>query len=72
MSRRLIGGSEVSNFPNSQEMTINSKCPDKWLFVDLETGDIWRWDMTPGQFRRAEPHKVDILKQVVKIKSDFV
>jgi hypothetical protein len=22
-------------------MTISSKCPDKWLFVDLETTNIW-------------------------------
>lgn len=22
-------------------MTINTKCPMKWLFVDLETSNIW-------------------------------
>lgn len=22
-------------------MTIDSKCPKKWAFVDLETGDVW-------------------------------
>ena len=22
-------------------MTISSKCPDKWLFIDMETGDVW-------------------------------
>ena len=22
-------------------MTIDSKCPKKWLFVDMETGDVW-------------------------------
>jgi hypothetical protein len=22
-------------------MTIDSKCPRKWAFVDLETGDVW-------------------------------
>lgn len=22
-------------------MTIDSKCPKKWLFIDMETGDIW-------------------------------
>jgi len=26
------------------EMTIRSRVPSKWRFVDLETGDVWRWD----------------------------
>ncbi len=25
----------------SVQMTIDSKCPKKWAFVDMETGDIW-------------------------------
>jgi hypothetical protein len=24
-------------------MTISSHVPSKWRFVDLETGDIWKW-----------------------------
>mgnify|MGYP000340672145 FL=1 len=31
------------NADESVKMTIDSKCPDKWLFVDLETGDIWHY-----------------------------
>lgn len=25
-------------------ITIKSHVPSKWRFVDLETGDIWKWD----------------------------
>ena len=25
-------------------MEIVSRVPSKWRFVDLETGDIWRWE----------------------------
>jgi len=39
--RTLISGRKVNQIENEHLMTISSKCPDKWLFVDLETGDIW-------------------------------
>lgn len=29
-------------------MTITSRVPSKWRFVDLETGNIWRWDENAG------------------------
>ncbi len=25
------------------EITIKTHVPEKWRFVDLETGDIWQW-----------------------------
>ena len=30
--------------PDITEITIRTHCPDKWLFIDRETGDVWRWD----------------------------
>lgn len=24
-------------------MTVESWCPQKWAFIDMETGDIWVW-----------------------------
>jgi hypothetical protein len=29
-------------------MTITSKCPEKWLFVDMESGNVWRYNPTPA------------------------
>lgn len=39
--RTLLNGQKVAESPISVQMTIDSKCPKKWAFVDLETGDIW-------------------------------
>ena len=38
----------------SVQMTIDSKCPRKWAFVDMETGDIWvHWSRFPS---KEKPH----------------
>ena len=39
--RKLKNGEKVADAPKSVQMTIDSKCPKKWAFVDMETGDIW-------------------------------
>lgn len=39
--RKLQSGRIVSQLNKEISMTISSKCPDKWLFVDTETGDVW-------------------------------
>ena len=31
----------VPHYNKEIKMTIASKIPDKWLFVDMETGDVW-------------------------------
>lgn len=40
------------------KMEISSKVPSKWRFVDLETGDIWKWDEEQGTFINAEAKEV--------------
>ena len=39
--RILLDGSKVPELKNSVKLTIDSKCPKKWAFFDMETGDIW-------------------------------
>jgi hypothetical protein len=39
--RTLQSGREVNQLNKEIRMTISSMCPDKWLFVDLERGDVW-------------------------------
>lgn len=34
------------------DMTISSHVPSKWRFVDLETGDIWKW--VDGHFKKGD------------------
>lgn len=60
------------NFNDKQEsvkMTINSQCPDKWLFVDLETGEIWHHNPQGRYtFFTAPKEKLDELKKILKVK----
>ena len=39
--RILVSGRKVDSLDKDFPMTITSQCPAKWLFVDLETGDVW-------------------------------
>jgi hypothetical protein len=40
--RKLVTGYAVQDSSlGKQTFSIHTKCPDKWLLVDLETGDIW-------------------------------
>jgi hypothetical protein len=39
--RTLKNGEKVSESKTAIPMTIKSKCPKKWLFIDMETGDVW-------------------------------
>ena len=39
--RTLKNGQKVAEANKSVRMTIDSKCPKKWAFVDMETGDVW-------------------------------
>ena len=41
--RTLQSGRKVDEEIVEKKLTIASKCPKKWLFVDLETGDVWKW-----------------------------
>ena len=48
MSRTLIDGSVVPELSEPQTLTITTKCTEKWLLVDRETGEIYTPYSTPG------------------------
>ena len=41
---------EYKNFEESVDLLVHTKCPEKWLLIDRETGQIyqgnncWYWD----------------------------
>src|SRR5262245_13602567 len=37
------------------KISISTKVPSKWRFVDLETGDVWRWMEKENKFRGTAP-----------------
>lgn len=47
-TRKLLDGSDVSELPEARTLTVTTKCPDKWLLVDRETGEIYTPYSTPG------------------------
>jgi hypothetical protein len=53
-NRKLLTDEIVPSLTHAEKITIYTSCPDKWRFVDLETGDIWKWDHQTKQFKRAD------------------
>lgn len=56
--RVLVDGSKVAELPQPHQLKLDTKCPAKWLAIDLETGEVWRgsaqgWKRHPGQHLQA-------------------
>ncbi len=56
MTRRLIDGSVVNELSEPQVLTVRTKCPEKWLLVDRETGEIYTPYTTigPNQWKKID------------------
>lgn len=39
--RKLKGGRQVREHGDAKELTWTTRCPEKWVSIDLETGDVW-------------------------------
>ena len=56
-TRKLLNGTEVEEFDNAVDLTIHTKCPEKWLLIDLETGQEYRGSEKPnlyGKWKRIK------------------
>lgn len=40
-SRTLRSGRVVPEMADLAHLSLNTKCPEKWISIDLETGDVW-------------------------------
>jgi len=57
MVRKLITGIEVQEFDEAIDLTIHTKCPEKWLLIDLETGQEYMGSAKPnlyGKWKRIK------------------
>ena len=64
---KLQSGRIVPKLKEEVSMTIASKTPDKWLFVDLETGDVWhRGEIDMWRF--ASKKELRELRELRKLK----
>lgn len=70
-TRKLLNGQKVSESPVIIRMTIDSKCPKKWLFVDMETGDVWmhksrtKFHTMIGDFYTADKKAMEALRKII-------
>lgn len=57
--RKLLGGTEVPELEESVTLSIKTKCPQKWMLIDMETGEIYTPYKTPGtlQWERVQDAK---------------
>lgn len=60
--RALLDGQTAQELPQPQLLSIQSRCPKKWLAVDTETGEIWR--ATDQGWVRAGEESVAALKAI--------
>jgi hypothetical protein len=56
MNRKLIDGTEVPELVEAQELILKTRCPEKWLLVDRETGEIYTPYTTtgPNQWKKID------------------
>jgi len=47
--RKLQTGEEVDELPNPIFLKVYTKCPEKWMLVDLETGERYIGHKTEGK-----------------------
>jgi len=55
--RKLIDGTKVEEYEKAIDLTIHTKCPEKWLLTDLETGQKYIGSEKPnlyGKWRRLD------------------
>lgn len=50
------------------DLTVHTKCPSKWILIDLETGQIYRGLEVPGKWGKWERvnKKLKYLKTFLK------
>jgi hypothetical protein len=63
--RKLIDGSEVEEFDRAVDLTIHTKAPEKWLLIDLETGQEYIGSDKPNLYGKWKR-----IKDAIKSKSD--
>jgi hypothetical protein len=56
MNRKLIDGTEVPELIETQELILKTRCPEKWLLIDRETGEIYTPYITtgPNQWKKID------------------
>jgi hypothetical protein len=59
--RSLKNGKEAMELDQVQEYSIKTKCPEKWILLDLETGEVYTPHIVPGPY---DWKKIDRLVEI--------
>jgi hypothetical protein len=59
--RKLVDGSQVEELDMPIMLNVYTKCPEKWMLVDKETGEVYIGYATPGKnsWRKVDQWKGD-------------
>lgn len=57
---KLRSGRMVPELPATVDLALTTRCPSKWISVDLETGDVWLGTQS-GWRRAADAERNDAL-----------
>lgn len=61
-TRVLKNGEVVQEFENPVSLSVYTKCPEKWLLVDLETGEHYIGTSGEGKYdwKKVDPCQISI------------
>lgn len=65
--RKTVSGRYVPHYVDEQRLIVSTQCPQKWVFVDLEDGNIWTKDFEASEWNDASiaqmKDAITVLKQ---------
>ena len=64
--RTLKNGKEVVELDQVREYSIKTKCPEKWLLMDLETGEVYTPYIMPSQYNWKKIDRLEEIPQELK------
>jgi hypothetical protein len=47
-TRTLLDGQEVQDLDTPVTLEVYTKCPEKWMLIDMQTGEKYIGHSTPG------------------------
>lgn len=48
MTRTLLDGTEVTELPSAVTLEVYTRCPEKWMLIDLQTGERYIGHKNPA------------------------